>query len=42
MTDQQHTTFPFYMATWYRKSPYYLRTVEAGFGLHALEQDLVV
>ena len=30
MTDQQHTTFPFYMATWYRKSPYYQRTVEAG------------
>ncbi|MGZ6545087.1 MAG: glycine cleavage T C-terminal barrel domain-containing protein [Actinomycetota bacterium] len=30
MTDQQHTTFPFYMATWYRKSPYYRRTVEAG------------
>ena len=29
MTDQ-HTTFPFYMATWYRKSPYYQRTVEAG------------
>ena len=30
MTDQEHTTFPFYMATWYRKSPYYQRTVEAG------------
>ena len=30
MTEQQHTTFPFYMATWYRKSPYYQRTVEAG------------
>jgi glycine cleavage system aminomethyltransferase T len=30
VTDQQHTTFPFYMATWYRKSPYYQRTVEAG------------
>jgi aminomethyltransferase len=30
MTDQQHTTFPFYMATWYRKSPYYQRTVDAG------------
>jgi glycine cleavage system aminomethyltransferase T len=30
VTDQQHTTFPFYMATWYRKSPYYRRTVEAG------------
>lgn len=30
MTDQQHTTFPFYIATWYRKSPYYQRTVEAG------------
>ena len=29
MTDE-HTTFPFYMATWYRKSPYYQRTVEAG------------
>jgi aminomethyltransferase len=29
MSDQ-HTTFPFYMATWYRKSPYYQRTVEAG------------
>jgi glycine cleavage system aminomethyltransferase T len=27
---EQHTTFPFYMATWYRKSPYYQRTVEAG------------
>ena len=26
----EHTTFPFYMATWYRKSPYYQRTVEAG------------
>ncbi len=25
-----HTTFPFYMATYYRKSPYYQRTVEAG------------
>ena len=23
-------SFPFYMATWYRKSPYYQRTVEAG------------
>ena len=30
MTEQPHTTFPFYMATWYRKSPYYQRTVEAG------------
>ena len=30
MTEQQHTTFPFYLATWYRKSPYYQRTVEAG------------
>jgi glycine cleavage system aminomethyltransferase T len=30
MTEQAHTTFPFYMATWYRKSPYYQRTVEAG------------
>ena len=30
MTDQKHTTFPFYMATWYRKSPYYQRTIEAG------------
>ena len=30
MTEQKHTTFPFYMATWYRKSPYYQRTVEAG------------
>ena len=29
MSDR-HTTFPFYMATWYRKSPYYQRTVEAG------------
>jgi glycine cleavage system aminomethyltransferase T len=29
MTDQ-HTTFPFYMATYYRKSPYHQRTVEAG------------
>ena len=28
--SEQHTTFPFYMATWYRKSPYYQRTVEAG------------
>jgi len=27
---QDHTTFPFYLATWYRKSPYYERTVEAG------------
>jgi aminomethyltransferase len=27
---EQHTTFPFYLATWYRKSPYYQRTVEAG------------
>ncbi len=30
MTEQSHTTFPFYLATWYRKSPYYQRTVEAG------------
>ena len=30
MTAQEHTTFPFYLATWYRKSPYYQRTVEAG------------
>ena len=30
MTEQQHTTFPFYFATWYKKSPYYQRTVEAG------------
>jgi len=28
--SEDHTTFPFYMATWYRKSPYYQRTVEAG------------
>ena len=30
MTEHAHTTFPFYFATWYRKSPYYQRTVEAG------------
>ena len=30
MTEQQHTTFPFYMATLVPESPYYQRTVEAG------------
>ena len=27
---EQHTTFPFYFASWYKKSPYFQRTVEAG------------
>jgi aminomethyltransferase len=29
MTDQ-NKTFPFYFASWYKKSPYFQRTVEAG------------
>jgi glycine cleavage system aminomethyltransferase T len=27
---QQNSSFPFYFASWYRKSPYFQRTVEAG------------
>jgi aminomethyltransferase len=27
---QQNNSFPFYFASWYRKSPYFQRTVEAG------------
>ena len=29
-TPQENTWFKFYLASWYRKSPYYERTVEAG------------
>jgi glycine cleavage system aminomethyltransferase T len=28
--SNQNTSFPFYLASWYRKSPYFRRTVEAG------------
>ena len=30
MTPEQNSSFPFYFASWYKKSPYFQRTVEAG------------
>jgi glycine cleavage system aminomethyltransferase T len=30
MSPEQNSSFPFYFASWYRKSPYFAKTVEAG------------